>query len=337
MKVSVVIPCRNEKPYIIECLDAIYANTLVGKDEIEVLIIDGQSDDGTRELVESVLDKYKNLQIIENPDRITPIAFNLGVKNSTGEYVQRVDARHIICENHLEKGIELLENQTKIWCVGSKLINEYTNQEGAIISKAMDTPFGMGVGNFRILEKSGFTDTVTSPMYPRWVFDKVGLFDEELVRNQDDEFNYRVTQAGGKIWFESSIWLKYYVRSTYAGLKKQFFQYGYWKVFVNKKHKAVTTLRQLFPPAFVLFAALSIPLAFIHSLIAAGIIAVWLLYLLLALYFSVRKGNKLKEYFGIFRSFLIMHFQYGGGYLKGIYHFYILNRKPSQRETKLSR
>lgn len=337
MKVSVVIPCRNERPYILECLDAIYANTLLKTEEIEVLIIDGQSDDGTRELVESVLGKYQNLRLIDNPDRITPVAFNLGVKNSTGEYVQRVDARHIICEKHLETGIRLLENQNEIWCVGSKLINEYTNQEGAIISKAMDTPFGMGVGNFRILEKSGFTDTVTSPMYPRWVFDKIGMFDEELVRNQDDEFNYRLTQAGGKVWFEASIWLKYYVRSTYPGLKKQFFQYGYWKVFVNKKHKAVTTLRQLFPPLFVLFAILSVPLMLIHPIFTYGISLVWILYITLALYFGLKKGANLKESLGIIRSFLIMHFQYGGGYLKGIYHFYLLNRKPSQRETKLSR
>ena len=337
MKVSVVIPCRNEKPYIIECLDAIYANALVEKEEIEVLIIDGQSDDGTRELVESVLGNYKNLSIIDNPQRITPIAFNLGVSNSTGEYVQRVDARHIICKDHLETGICLLENQDEIWCVGSKLINEYTNQEGAIISKAMDTPFGMGVGNFRILEKSGFTDTVTSPMYPRWVFEKVGLFDEELVRNQDDEFNYRVTQAGGKIWFESTIWLKYYVRSTYAGLKKQFYQYGYWKVFVNRKHKAVTTLRQLFPPAFVLFAILSIPICLLHGLLAAGIGVTWMLYLFLALYFSAKKGGSSKEALGVFRSFIIMHFSYGWGYLKGIVHFYLLKRKPSQKETVLSR
>ena len=221
--------------------------------------------------------------------------------------------------------------------MGSKLINEYTNQEGAIISKAMDTPFGMGVGNFRILEKSGFTDTVTSPMYPRWVFEKVGLFDEELVRNQDDEFNYRVTQAGGKIWFESTIWLKYYVRSTYAGLKKQFYQYGYWKVFVNRKHKAVTTLRQLFPPAFVLFAILSIPLSLIHGLLAAGIGIIWMLYLFLALYFSAKKGESSKEAVGVFRSFIIMHFSYGWGYLKGIVHFYLLKRKPSQKETVLSR
>jgi len=337
VKVSIVIPCRNEKAYIEECITAIYTNSLCKNEDIEVLVVDGMSDDGTTELVKTLLPKFKNLRLIMNERKVTPIAFNLGINNSTGEYYQIVGARHIICEDYLEKEIEILEGNKEIWCVGSKLINEYTNQEGAIISKAMDTPFGMGVGNFRILEKSGFTDTVTSPMYPRWVFEKVGLFDEELVRNQDDEFNFRVTQAGGKIWFESSIWLKYYVRSTYAGLKKQFFQYGYWKVFVNRKHKAVTTLRQLFPPAFVLFAILSIPIGFLHGLMAVAIGITWMMYLFLALYFSAKKGSRWNEALGIFRSFLIMHFSYGWGYLKGIVHFYLLKRKPSQKETVLSR
>ncbi|SFT76715.1 Glycosyltransferase, GT2 family [Lishizhenia tianjinensis] len=337
MKVSIVIPCRNEVAYIEECISAIYANTLCKNEEVEVLVVDGMSDDGTTELVQSLLPKYTNLRLIINDRKVTPVAFNLGITESTGEYYQIVGARHIICEDYLEKEIQILEENPDIWCVGSKLINEYTNQEGAIISKAMDTPFGMGVGNFRILDKSGYTDTVTSPMYPRWVFDKIGMFDEELVRNQDDEFNFRVTQAGGKIWFEASIWLKYYVRSTYAGLKKQFFQYGYWKVFVNKKHKAVTTLRQLFPPLFVLFALVSIPLALLHPFLKYGILSIWVLYAFLALYFGAKKGDGFKESLGIIRSFLIMHFQYGGGYLKGIYHFYILHRKPSQRETKLSR
>ena len=97
----------------------------------------------------------------------------------------------------------------------------------------------MGLGNFRTLSKSAYTDTVTSPMYPKKVFETVGLFDAQLTRNQDDDFNFRVLKAGGKIWFEADINLKYYVRSTFKQVRKQFFQYGYWKVYVNKKHKTM--------------------------------------------------------------------------------------------------
>ncbi|MFM7978930.1 MAG: glycosyltransferase family 2 protein, partial [Candidatus Fonsibacter sp.] len=102
-------------------------------------------------------------------------------------------------------------------------------------------------------------------MYPKFVFDMIGLFDEQLVRNQDDDFNFRITKAGGKIWFENDIVLDYYVRSNFKGLSRQFYQYGYWKVFVNKKHKTFTTFRQLAPPVFILYLVSLFFISFIPS------------------------------------------------------------------------
>ena len=112
---------------------------------------------------------------------------------------------------HLNKNasdaLKTLRNDEKTWCVGGKLINSYTNFLSEVISKCMASKFGMGIGNFRTLNDSGYTDTVTSPMYPKFVFERIGFFDEELVRNQDDDFNYRVAKAGGKIFFSSEICL----------------------------------------------------------------------------------------------------------------------------------
>ena len=337
MRLSVIIPCRNEVRYIQECIEAIYSNDLPFGIELSVIVVDGMSDDGTRELVQETAKSHTKLFLIDNLEKLTPYAFNLGLNFLVADYYQIVGARHIISTNYLRKSIELLETNNLIWCVGGKLINQYTTNTSKIISKAMDTSFGMGLGNFRILEKSNFTDTITSPMYPNWVFEKIGYFDEELIRNQDDDFNFRVTQAGGKIWFESEISLKYYVRGNFKGLSKQFFQYGYWKVYVNKKHGAVTTLRQLVPPLFVLYLFLIPLLFFISSFLFYLSLLGRLLYNSLAVYFGVKKSVGLKEFTGIVKTFPILHFSYGFGYLQGLVHFFILRKKPSNNQKSLSR
>jgi len=296
------------------------------------------SDDRTREIVTGLIDQYPHLSLIDNALQLTPYAFNLGVHASLpSDYVQIIGARHIVSSNYLSSCLEILKADPTIWCVGGRIINEYTNAISEVVSKAMSTTFGMGLGNFRTLQKSAFTDTVTSPMYPAWVFEKIGLFDEELVRNQDDDFNFRVIQAGGRIYYEHEISLKYYVRATFSGLWRQFFQYGYWKVYVNKKHKSVTTLRQLVPPIFVLYVLL---LPFVWILSAwIGVISSspFILYLLLNIYYSVRSSKNISEFPQLMKTYWILHLSYGLGYLIGLWEFLLLGRQPSYMQKRLSR
>lgn len=337
MKISITIPCVNEKPYIAECIHAIYANKFHEETEIHVFVVDGMSTDGTRNVVEELISSYPSLKLVDNPIRFTPFAFNIGLKSTQADYYQIVGARHILSENYLQDALSILENDKSIWCVGGRIVNSYINHTGEIISNAMSTAFGMGIGNFRTLTKSGFTDTVTSPMYPAWVFDKIGYFDEVLVRNQDDDFNYRVTQQGGKIYYEHGISLKYYVRGSFPNLAKQFFQYGYWKVYVNKKHKAVTTIRQLVPPIFVLYL-----FALLVSSLFGGIFAItgwgiFTIYLLMNIYFSAISNSNANDIFQTIYTYSLMHTAYGLGYLKGIYHFVLKGKMPSEREKTLSR
>ena len=338
LKLTVVIPCRNEKPFIRECVTAIFACDLPEAVQMSVFVVDGMSDDGTIEEIRQLQTEFPGLHMVENKARLTPFAFNLGIyAGGRADYVQIVGARHILSKNYLSRCLEILQQDPAIWCVGGRLINEYLNEAGKIISLAMNTSFGMGLGNFRVLEQSGFTDTVTSPMYPYGVFEKIGFFDEELVRNQDDDFNFRVTKAGGKIWFEHAIFLKYYVRGSRPNLWRQFNQYGYWKVFVNRKHGAVTTMRQLVPPAFVLFL-FSVPLWFlIHctlGLVAAGCV---LLYALLGLGIAFRVADKKSEVLAVWITFPVLHISYGLGYLKGIIRFLVLRKQPSKGAERLSR
>jgi glycosyltransferase involved in cell wall biosynthesis len=337
-KLSIVVPCRNESMFIEECIHAIYNCSLPEQIQLSVFVVDGLSDDGTRQIVLDLMENYPLLHLIDNLNLLTPFAFNLGIHaGGKVDYVQIVGARHILSSNYLLKSIQRIESDSTVWCVGGKIINEFVNNTGQVISKAMSTSFGMGIGNFRTLSKSGFTDTVTSPMYPYWVFDKIGFFDEELIRNQDDDFNYRLKQAGGKIFFDNELSLKYYVRGSYTSLSRQFFQYGYWKVFVNKKHKAVTTLRQLAPPFFVLYICLWLISLFGGKLIFMISSIPLIGYLFINFFFSLKARDQKVKWFAIFKTYLILHCFYGLGYLKGVLDFFLLNQKPSNKQKRLSR
>lgn len=338
MKISVVIPCRNEVQYIEECVDAIYACDLPNDTSLNVFVVDGMSDDGTREKVNELTSKYPTLKLIDNKQQLTPFAFNLGLKEDPeADYFQIIGARHIVTPNYLMKSYTILNEKKDVWCVGGRIINEYTNKTSELISKAMGSSFGMGIGNFRTLERSGYTDTVTSPMYPRHVFETIGYFDEELIRNQDDDFNYRVEKAGGKIWYEHDIALRYYVRANYRGLWRQFFQYGYWKVYVNKKHGAVTTMRQLVPPAFVLYLFTVLLVPFLNVLLGVVHSIPLLLYIALNIYTSASQAKGMEEFFQLMKTYWILHLSYGLGYLNGMFDFLILGKKPSDNQKRLSR
>lgn len=337
IRLSVIIPCRNEQNYIAECVHAIYASQVPVEVQLSVFVVDGMSDDGTREIVTELQNSYPSLQLIDNTKQLTPYAFNLGIyADPSADYIQIVGARHILSSNYLSECLAQLKKDPDTWCVGGKIINQYINKTGEYVAKAMSTSFGMGLGNFRTLNESGYTDTVTSPMYPMWVFHKIGYFDEELIRNQDDDFNYRVTKNGGKIFFHAGISLKYYVRGNLRQLWKQFMQYGYWKVYVNKKHKAVTTLRQLVPPLFVLYLIL-IPVYLLIPYVGFYFLSFLGIYILLALLVTSRISESVSEFNRILVIFPILHISYGWGYLKGIGAFLVANKKPGEKYKKMSR
>lgn len=339
MRIAVVIPCRNEVRNIQECISAIYNSEIPSEWKLTVTVVDGKSDDGTIELIEQLKQEFSGLTVVTNEKQLTPFAFNLGIHSVEADYYQIIGARQVIHTSYISKAVDCLKNDSSIWCVGGSVENVYLNECGRTIAAAMSTAFGMGLGNFRTLEKSGFVDTVGTPMYPKWVFEKIGFFDENLIRNQDDDFNFRVTNAGGKIYYDHEISLKYYVRGNFKGLWKQFFQYGYWKVYVNKKHKAVTTLRQLVPPLFVTYLAMLVLTSF-FSISVAGVFGLpFVAYVAMSVYFALKASEKDKEikFWEVFKTFPILHVSYGFGYLKGIWTFFILNQKPSDKQKELSR
>ena len=335
MKISIVIPCRNEVQYISKCIESI--SSFSSSQSIEVFVVDGMSDDGTRLVLAELVKKYSWLHVLDNPKRTTPIALNTGIKNSTGDYVMILGAHSELKPDFFEVVLPLFQLDTSIGCAGALLQNISEDLKTQSIAAAMSSPFGMGSAHFRTGLKEGFVDTVAFGIYKKEVFETAGLFDEELTRNQDDEFNYRVLKGGYKIYLTNKTSITYYVRSTFGRLYRQFFQYGYWKVYVNKKHKSITTLRQLIPFLFVGFLIGGfISHLFFQILVLPYIIGI-ALYLTVSFLFSIR--NALSGIFGVWYSFLIIHLSYGIGYWKGVIEFLILNKKPSSSKSgnKLTR
>jgi GT2 family glycosyltransferase len=214
----------------------------------------------------------------------------------------------------------------------------HENELSRVISNAMSSPFGVGNAYFRTGGKSGYVDTVAFGAYRREVFEQVGFFDEDLVRNQDDEFNYRVTKAGFKIYLDPKIESQYYVRGSFSKLYKQYFQYGYWKVFVNRKHATITTLRQLAPPLWMLFVSVGWVGFFIHPFLGYMYVGMFLIYLTLAKFTAIRTaGLQIPMIFKLVACYMILHASYGWGYLKGMVHFYVLRRNPTEGSQQLTR
>ncbi len=337
MIISVVIPARNEEQSIQNCIEHIYANKLPENVEIEVSVVDGLSTDDTAKIVSTLQDKYKTLHLVENPAQTTPIAFNLGIKNSKGDYVTIVGARQYLSPTYFQQILKSFEIDDKIKCVGGSIHNIFTNEVSRYIAMAMDSPFGVGGGNFRVANASSFVDTVGTPMYHKSTFEEFGLFDENLVRNQDDEYNFRLTSAGYKIYQNIDATTEYRVRASFKNLKKQYYQYGYWKVYVNKKVKTITTVRQLFPAILVLSIVLGGILSFVHPILLLTWISGISCYILLSIYFALKKSKHPRAALNVMLAFYILHFSYGLGYLKGILDFIILSKGPSSKNTTLSR
>jgi glycosyltransferase involved in cell wall biosynthesis len=333
-KASVIIPCRNEIKHIGLVIDAILANTYK---DIEIIVVDGMSDDGTAEKLEEINKLHPQVKIIDNLRKVTPIAFNLGIKNSTGEFIFIVGARHIIQSNYIETCINVLNEHPEIGCVGGKVNNIYENETSLLISKALSSSFAVGTGNFRILKEDGFVDTVGTPAYRRSIFDEVGFFDEELLRNQDDEFNFRVLKKGYKVFFTVQTSLQYFVRAAFKNLSKQYYQYGFWKVYVNKKHRTVTTLRQLAPLFFVIYLFLGAICSFFSFTILLLYLSGLGLYLLMSILSALKASDNASEFFQIVRTFFIVHYSYGLGYLKGIINFLILGKGLSSDDEIITR
>jgi glycosyltransferase involved in cell wall biosynthesis len=316
-RVSVVIPMRNEAAHIGKCIDSVLAQDYPA-DRLEIIIVDGDSDDRSAE----VLAAYgTRLRVLHNPSRIVPTAMNIGIRDAGGEIIARVDAHTLLAADYIRTGVETLQ-RTGADNVGGPMHAVGGGRFGDAVARAMASRFGIGA-YFHFATEDREVDTVYMGMYPRAVFERIGLFDEELVRNQDDELNYRLRKAGGRIFITTRMRSRYQNRQSLKTLARQFFQYGLWKIRVLQKHPRQMSLRQFVPPLFVL------------SLVVSGLLvpwlrpARWLWVAIIAGYASalaavsagVARRHRWRDLLLLVVAFATMHVSWGSGFLFGLLRF----------------
>lgn len=321
--VSVICPIYNEEKFIENCIVSIL-NQDYPKDRLEVLFVDGMSTDSTRDIVKKYIQKYDFIQLLDNPARIVPPALNRGIEVAQGDVIVRIDGHCIYPRNYISILTKYLfelgaDNVGALW---NTLPAKDTTVCNAI-AIGVSHKFGIGnslhkIGAKNIIE----TDTVPFGCFRKEVFERLGLFDNDLIRNQDDEFNGRIIKNGGKIFLIPELSIDYYARDKIAKMMKMFYQYGLFKPLVNKKLGSPATVRQFFPFLFVCGLIIGGILAFFSSIVALFYWGVIFFYLVISLFHAgqaAQKEKNVKFFFLLPVIFFLIHISYGTGYLVGIY------------------
>lgn len=325
--VSVIVPIRNEREYIQNCLTSILDSDWPA-DQMEVLVIDGESDDGTIEIVRAMAANDARLKLMTNPRRIQTVALNLGIEAAVGDMVLRVDGHAEVEPDFVSQSVKALVDHPECWCAGGMVETVNDTVLGKVIAAATSCPIGVGNSQFRIGTFEGYVDTVPFPIYWKWVFDRIGKFDEELVRNEDDELNARVLEYGGKIYLTPAIRSRYFSRSSFGKLWKQYYQYGVWRIRTVQK-RGSASVRYLVPLAFVMCVILSLTMAAVFPVTAIWVAACAALYFV-GLLIGATMVSRRTGWFGFVTSpivFAILHFSYGLGSLFGVFWFSILRHR----------
>ena len=319
--VTVIIPIRNEAKYIKSCLQAVIDQDYPN-DRIEILVVDGLSEDSTRDIVTQMAKQAPTIRLLDNPGQIVPTALNIGLKKAQGEVIIRVDGHTIIASDYVHACVEALQ-ASQADCVGGPMIAQGQTPFGEAVALATSHPFGVGGSRFHYATDIIETETAYMGAYQREVFEKVGYFDEEMVRNQDDEFHYRLRARGGRIMLYPTIRSIYYNRSTTKSLWKQYFQYGFWKVRVAQKLPRQIRPRHLIPAGLVVSLFLGGLLAPFSKLVRWGWLAIISLYAILNLGVSLKISAQTSwlQFKFLPLTFSILHLAYGSGFVWGVIRF----------------
>ena len=329
LPITIILPIRNEAVYIERCLNAILSQNYPG--QIEILIVDGMSTDDTRQRIEQVIqDSSLSIRLLDNHGRIVPIGMNIALRQAKGDIIIRVDGHCLIAPDYVSNCVRHIQVDG-VDGVGGPMQTIGETPLAGVIALAMSSPFGVGNSAFRTISSASMlADTVPFPAYTREIIQCAGLYDEELMRNQDDEYNYRIRELGGKILLAEDVRSQYFSRASLRGLWRQYFQYGLYKVRVLQKHPRQMSLRQFVPPLFVLallfsaflvffpatrFLSLVVPVAYLAANLAASFIT------------AIRAQKSNQSPFTSYHlllplTFAILHISYGLGFLLGLFKFW---------------
>ena len=276
---SVILPVRNEAAFIERSLASLLRQSL-DPESFEILLVDGLSEDATREKAGTMLSSHEKIswKLLDNPGKTAPCAMNVGLREARGEFLARVDGHSELQENYLEMAIELLRRHPEAAGVGGRLETLGHGHRAAAIAAAMSSSFGVGGAAFRLPGPPGSVvaaDTIAFPVYRRAALERNGFFDESLVRNQDDEYNFRLRKQGWTLLLAQDLQVKYYSRATFAKLFRQYYEYGIYKVRVLQKHPRQMSPRHFVPFLFVLALVAAVALAAVSPWPLAALLAAW--------------------------------------------------------------
>lgn len=251
--VSIIVPCYNEQKTIRHLLEAIYAQTYP-RNRLEVIVADGLSTDGTRQVIETFAQEHPDLslKVVDNPKRHIPAALNAALRQAGGEIIVRLDAHSMPYPDYVERCVAALEaglgeNVGGLW----EIRPGAPTWVGRAIALAAAHPLGVGDARYRHGSKPAYVDTVPFGAFKRELLALVGFFDETLLTNEDYEFNARLRARGGRIWFDPSIRSVYFARPTLKALARQYWRYGFWKWRMLRRYPRTLRWRQALPPLFV--------------------------------------------------------------------------------------
>ncbi|MBI4787220.1 MAG: glycosyltransferase family 2 protein [Chloroflexi bacterium] len=326
--VSVIIPCRNEARYIAATLDAVLRQSFP-LSEMEILVVDGMSTDGTRRIVGDCAARAPQVRLLDNATRLIPTAMNIGLQAARGRYIAIVGAHCELSRDYIAECCRVLEaSRGEVVCAGGRVRAAGASFVAQAIALAMSSPFGVGNARFRVSEQPADVDTVAFGVYRRAALEAIGRVDERMLYAEDDELNFRLTQAGFRIRLLPQVSSKYYVRDRYRDLWAQYFNYGRGKVRLLRKHRRLPSWRALVPPLFVaalvggwIAGLLFQPLLWLWS----GMLVAYVVAGLFAAASMGRGSTRIKEKSPPLRwiaavcgAFVCLHVAYGTGFLREV-------------------
>lgn len=331
MRYSIIIPSFNEEKFIATCLNSLL-DCKTPPNLYEIIVIDGESSDDTKKIVNSYIKNNKNIHLINNPKIKQVFALNMGIKAAKGEYIIRCDAHSKYPQNYAEKLVEFLcESGEKILNVGTSYTT--TNKQNGIfaasIKTAMSNPFGVGISHRSIeIVKPTEVDTVLFGAWRKDTFELVGEFDEDFIRGQDYEHNIRIKKAGGRVLQIPSSPFEYSTRDNLQKFSRMIFQYAYCKPVILKKHGTIPPIRAIVPSAFLI----NLPL----SLFSTTALSLTGIYFITSALISARsvfkKEIKLYEHPLLMITFLTGHISHGAGTIKGLINTFISKKTTTNFE-----